>query len=659
MVQNNLVSADAVAREDSLGRAAFARQIVKSLKTFFGDQRDSLVVGISGKWGSGKSTLLEFIKAELDVVHAARTDGYKVLSFNSWGHTAGDDLERGFLKAVVDSVSKLDWKDKAVGANDKFKKYLKYLDYVKFAGNFHPVIKSLLDGAKEYSEEVDVVSLEEIRLEANGLLEDTGIRLYILIDDLDRLTPVEITTLFRILKVNLNLSNTIFMVAYDKQVVVQALENQYGFDGEKYLEKIIQVDFNIPQVSQLQIEGLFFDWMAFRPVWRLHGLKEYFRSVRDLNRYFNNLIFSLPNIVGEVNLFDFLILDAVRTFDGEAYHRLYGHIIEILRKGVWEGISLDDRFVSTYENETTRALFSYLFIRRYTQDSDKDVKRLRDRDYFERYFSLSVIPGTISDEQLEHFFLKEINKVVVLASALSTGKIRGLLARLSDEKLAESHILEGRNVFRDFIDFFKTRVDPEDEELGVLIVKSYFNLVRLFQDSYGAASAAIANLKLEKDQGNRIGFMFKHFMLKEKALVNLPEQVFDQLKIDMVQQAENLNIYLRGQVNQTVFRIASDEGSWLENLFILDLMLVDHDGYLRLLAERKSVKIIWFIVSHNLIKKEPDGNLSVIWENVKLFFPEEVLGGVLAEIADIYPGELRDTEHGELCFFGQAFAINE
>jgi predicted KAP-like P-loop ATPase len=72
-----------------------------------------LVVGISGKWGSGKSTLLEFIKAELDVVHAARTDGYKVLSFNSWGHTAGDDLERGFPKAVVYSVSKLDWKDKA------------------------------------------------------------------------------------------------------------------------------------------------------------------------------------------------------------------------------------------------------------------------------------------------------------------------------------------------------------------------------------------------------------------------------------------------------------------------------------------------------------------------------------------------------------------
>ncbi|AZI26467.1 hypothetical protein EA772_14385 [Pedobacter sp. G11] len=218
----------------------------------------------------------------------------------------------------------------------------------------------MLDGVEEYRKRVDVVSLEEVRSEANTLLENNGIRLYILIDDLDRLTPTEITTLFQILKVNLNLSNTIFLMAYDKQVIIQALEKEYGVNGEQYLEKIIQVDFHIPQISEAQMEQLFFDRMrtllsriscpfnatAFRSVWKIHGLKEFFKSVRDLNRYFNNLIFSLPNIAWEVNQFDFLVLEAIKTFDAETYHRMYSNIIEINRKGIWESISLDKAFIS-------------------------------------------------------------------------------------------------------------------------------------------------------------------------------------------------------------------------------------------------------------------------------------------------------------------------
>ncbi|WP_316828738.1 P-loop NTPase fold protein [Pedobacter miscanthi] len=230
---DHIISADRPASEDILGRERFAAQIVKSISTFFGNQKESLVVGISGKWGSGKSTLLDYIKNHLDVLHKDNGDNYKVLSFNSWGHTAGNDLERGFLEKVVQTVSGLNWKDKVLGANDKFKKYLGYLDYVKFVGIFNSTVKNVLDVAEEYRKNVEAVSLEEVRLEANKLLEESGTRLYILIDDLDRLTPKEVTTLFRILKVNLNLSNTIFMVAYDKQVVVQALEREYGVDGEK------------------------------------------------------------------------------------------------------------------------------------------------------------------------------------------------------------------------------------------------------------------------------------------------------------------------------------------------------------------------------------------------------------------------------------------
>jgi hypothetical protein len=662
---DQIISADTVAEKDFLGRNAFAGQIVHSLHTFFGDQKDSLVVGISGKWGTGKSTLLDYIKKQLDLIHQDQADRYKVLSFNSWGHTADNDLERSFLEKVVQAVSVLDWKDKAATANDKFKKYLGYLDYVKFAGHIHPMIKSVLDGAEEYRNKVDVVSLEEVRLEANRLLEESGIRLYILIDDLDRLTPKEITTLFRVLKVNLNLSNTIFVVAYDKQVVVQALEREYGVDGEKYLEKIIQVDFNIPQVSEAQIEELFFEKMsgflskighafnrtACRSVWRIHGLKEYFRSVRDLNRYFNNLILSLPNIVGEVNLFDFLVLDAIKTFDAGAYHRMYGHIIEVFRKGIWESVSLDARFIERYEGETTRALLDYLFIRQYSDDGSGNRQRLREKEYFERYFALTNSPRVVIDEQLEYFFLKDTNKGIVLASALSTGRMDGLLDRLSDEKLCDSFSMDNNNIFGDFIDFFRSRYEPEDVGKGVLIVRTYFNLVRLFKDKHKAANAAIGTLILEKDKSDRIGFMFKHFLLKENEALNLPEQVSRYVGLNAGTLKENLSVYLRGHSNGEFFRISNDSGTWIDNLFLNDLAKDNHPEYLREFGERMYVKLIWFIISNNLIVKKDGELVAIKIKDVKLYFPKDVLAEVLKVIKNTERGHVRDNELEELTFF--------
>ncbi|AZI26466.1 hypothetical protein EA772_14380 [Pedobacter sp. G11] len=110
----HIISSDTYPSQDILGRNTFAKQIVNSLTLFFGHHKESLVVGISGKWGSGKSTLLDYVTQHLKHYHQSQQDNYKILSFNSWGHTAGDDLERSFLEKVVGTLSEINWKDKAV-----------------------------------------------------------------------------------------------------------------------------------------------------------------------------------------------------------------------------------------------------------------------------------------------------------------------------------------------------------------------------------------------------------------------------------------------------------------------------------------------------------------------------------------------------------------
>ncbi|WP_316828739.1 hypothetical protein [Pedobacter miscanthi] len=418
-------------------------------------------------------------------------------------------------------------------------------------------------------------------------------------------------------------------------------------------------------MTEAQIEELFFEKItrfmpslgqsfnaaAFRSVWLIHGLKEYFRSVRDLNRYFNNLIFSLPNIIGDVNLFDFLVLDAIKTFDTAAYNRMYGHMIEVFRKGIWQSTSLDTGFVSTYEQETTRALLDFLFVRQHSDDGDGNVKRLRDRDYFERYFALNSSKREVANEHLVHFFMKDTDKGIVLATALRTGKIVELLEKLADEDLAGSFILENRNIFRDFADFWKSRPDPIDIDSGALIVRAYFNLIRFFKDKHKATNAAIAELSLEKDKADRIGFMFKHFLVKDNDLLNLPDEVFRYIELYSDRLNENLLQYIKGHSNSEFFRISGDSANWIDNFFLIDLVEGDHESYLREFGERIYPKIIWFIVVNNLFEFKDGMPDRLIREDIKFFFPSDMLTEVLRVIKDTETGHLREKELKEIKFF--------
>jgi predicted KAP-like P-loop ATPase len=176
--------------------------------------------------------------------------------------------------------------------------------------------------------------------------------------------------------------------------VIDALESQFKTNGERYLEKIIQVDFTVPQILESQIEELFFSRLQhllrglnfkftetdFYTIWRYHGLKEFFKSIRDLNRYFNSLIFSLPNIVREINIHDFLVLEAIKVFDFNAYEKLYKDVLLHKRKAIWASISFDEGAILKYTDETTQSLLKHLFIQKHIfsgRESPND-KRIKD-----------------------------------------------------------------------------------------------------------------------------------------------------------------------------------------------------------------------------------------------------------------------------------------
>jgi len=100
--------------------------------------------------------------------------------------------------------------------------------------------------------------LSAIRAELNDLLAKQPHKIIVVIDDIDRLNNTEIRQIFQLIKSLGDFPNTIYMLAFDSDVVKNALEKVQGGSGIGYLEKVVQIPFEIPLISKQEVEHLLF-----------------------------------------------------------------------------------------------------------------------------------------------------------------------------------------------------------------------------------------------------------------------------------------------------------------------------------------------------------------------------------------------------------------
>jgi hypothetical protein len=94
------------------------------------------------------------------------------------------------------------------------------------------------------------------RDEVREALAEQPQRLVVVIDDIDRLTAPEIKELFSVIKSVADFPNTIYLLAFDKEVVAKALGAPDASDGMAYIEKIVQVPFELPVPESATLQGL-------------------------------------------------------------------------------------------------------------------------------------------------------------------------------------------------------------------------------------------------------------------------------------------------------------------------------------------------------------------------------------------------------------------
>jgi len=164
-------------------------------------------------------------------------------------------------------------------------------------------------------------------------LEKAGERFIFVVDDIDRLAPDEVRELFKVIKALADFPNVIYVLAFDRKVVAEALHTALGIEGEAYLEKIVQAPFSLPAVDRLRLRHKLFGELdriieAFpvrnfdQTYWGnvyFGGLDHYMGKPRDIVRIINTLSVTYPAVAGEVNPTDFIAIEFLRVFEPEVY----------------------------------------------------------------------------------------------------------------------------------------------------------------------------------------------------------------------------------------------------------------------------------------------------------------------------------------------------
>ena len=270
--------------EDFLGMDVRCRGITEFIRKC----STPMTVAIQGDWGTGKSTVMNLIEK---MIREDEGDSTCLIQFNTWQFSALNSED----KLIVDLLNVMlrrfrEWADahslednaeinSQIEESSKFLNGLRFftefsmrlgkeiledsifgksasaLDQTVEAHNRKPDAPTALLPDDELISKVDIVTgmkacIEKLIGEITAH-QSAGNRVYVFIDDLDRLEPRIAVELMEGLKNFADFKNCVFLLAVDQEVVVRGLKSKYGQDLEdekarNFFDKIIQVPFQLP-----------------------------------------------------------------------------------------------------------------------------------------------------------------------------------------------------------------------------------------------------------------------------------------------------------------------------------------------------------------------------------------------------------------------------
>ncbi|PIF63182.1 P-loop NTPase fold protein [Flavobacterium sp. 11] len=440
--------------QDRFQRYNFSKRIAETIQKR--ESPDGIVIGIYGAWGEGKTSVQNFIEQELKT-----DDTILIIKLNPWRYNDEDTLIRNFLKKIADLLGK-ELEKRKIKLGNFIEKYGALGGFVGV--DFTQIGKSLSE-----------IDLEDWKNKIDDFLKESTSKLVIFVDDIDRLDKQEIYSLFRLVKLTGDFSNTTYILSFDEIMVASAIGDRFGagneLSGQNFLEKIIQVPLKIPQAQISALKTYCFELVdkaideseiklsqseEQRFVYQFtESVLLRLKTPRLAVRYGNSLSFALPLLKGEINHIDLMLIEALKIFYPRHYEfvklnsnyfitsysseNIYGveQNVKDKKDELTQHLDILATDLSKKEKSSVLSLLKFLFPRlneafhnRFQHEGEKNwfkEKRIVSTDYFKRYFSYTVIDGEISDIIFDDF----VNSIKILEIDNIADKLDSILTETS------------------------------------------------------------------------------------------------------------------------------------------------------------------------------------------------------------------------------------
>lgn len=310
--------------DDALGRAPVARRIANQLASV--PTNHSIVFGLYGPWGSGKTSLLNMVCEELENV----SNPPIIVRFNPWNYPSSENLVTPFLALLSECIQNEAYNTIPAKTARKLAKTIKrYSNVLASAAKAFDwsletkVVSAVLRIIGR--ENRTFVSPANLKNRLSKLLIDTNSRVVVIIDDLDRLSNEAVRSVFQLVAAIADFPGVNYLLAYDLNNVIKALEAVQEYDGECYLEKIVQVPIEMHELNSGNLLKLFVNGLndllsnyelssieVSDVESSLHLVLKRIKTVRHLRRLLNALEVDLAESCNKVAPADLLVMSSLR-----------------------------------------------------------------------------------------------------------------------------------------------------------------------------------------------------------------------------------------------------------------------------------------------------------------------------------------------------------
>ena len=234
---------------DLLGRKELAHHLMARLLAT--DTTDgSFTLGIDAPWGSGKTSFLNMMREQVDSEdknkQKTENDNVAIIEFNPWLY-AGDKVSvlMGYLSRNLRRY------DVSLAKN--------LLDYSRLISSFDKddvsYLASLIDFAHNDR------TLKKKKQQIRDSIMRIPKKIVVFVDDLDGLDAKGIIEVMKLIRYISDFPNMYFVVAYDKNHLIQCLNTIIPAKGADFIDKVIQHEFHLPAAPDAMTSCVLKDYL--------------------------------------------------------------------------------------------------------------------------------------------------------------------------------------------------------------------------------------------------------------------------------------------------------------------------------------------------------------------------------------------------------------